>query len=179
MKQFLKQGSLDQLCGVYSVLNALRLLAPRKMNAEILQEVFDLLVDTLPSEQKLSVTLWQGIDFRAMKALVLATQEYFMEREDVPGFQCDRWPRPVPTEIEGFWQRIKEHTDHGGVAIIRIKERLDHWTVVHRVTPKQLHLADSSHLLSLNLSSCSLDPTKSGTYQIAVAQTLLLSRVEI
>ena len=154
-KRAYQQGDLDGLCGIYSVVNALRYLL--RLNEEHSRELFNTLVEALhqscPRPHKHLV--W-GIPFPKLKQLVEAAHTC----------QCLDWgqtfkARPLRLRREQrtlpqLWSALTQELRPTCVAVIGITGATDHWCVVYRVTPKTLWVLDSSGRTRIRRSRCTV-----------------------
>ncbi len=62
-----EQGALDSLCGIYSIVNAMRVI--RGLSNEESQELFTHIIRYLEDNRNLAVTLAQGISITVMGSI--------------------------------------------------------------------------------------------------------------
>lgn len=179
MTRPLRQGEMDELCGVYAILNAIRLLAPKAPVRDTEVEIFGLLVDKLSKKQPVSELLWDGVKFNDMEKLAGEAIKYSAKHLDCD-IQCRRLPRrPSPKTLDEYWEYVRIEVKKGAVAIIRLKKIHDHWTLVRNATPKRFSLFDSVELSHLDKSNCSLEKDAHVRHHIVAGQTLFLSNATV
>lgn len=135
-----KQGDLDGLCGIYSIINVIRLLRgpiPRNVS----ETLFEALVTVFDHRWGLKLAALEGINSHQLS--------YLIKTVAVPAFDLHyRKPfhsRPdTPQAVQ--WSQLNTWVNTGGCAIIGTEE---HWTVINKVTLGTLHLADSCQLRQL------------------------------
>src|SRR5688500_2123665 len=154
-RRVLRQGDLDGLCGIYSVVNALRHLL--QLNKEQSQELFERLVKALVQDSRRPHKLLiEGIFFRRLKQLAAAARRFRLADRDL-SFQVRtlRLRREERT-IARLWATLGQEVGPACVAIIRITGADNHWCVVYQVTPKTLRLLDSSGRSCIRHSRCTV-----------------------
>lgn len=159
----LRQGHLDGLCGIYSVLNAANHLCG--LTDEDRNRLFRQLVSLLEREDYLAKALYNGtykkhIDIISREAIVFLEDEYNIVIQVKRLFRDNK-----KININGFWAGLKQflnHQDEGDnykrVAIIRLGGEYEHWTCVYDVK-NSLQLIDSDGLKRINKSRCTLGHT--------------------
>lgn len=170
------QGDLDSLCGLYSVVNAVRLLVP-EIDPDRSISLFHVLAETLTIKRVTAYeTVSLGIEFPAICALVQAAQDY---SRDILGITIKS--RTVTLfrrrrRFDELWLRLKENSERNHVAILGLSGRHEHWTVAKKVTPKTIRLFDSDLMKVLVRSQCTIG--RSRPYQIDPDEVVLLGRAE-
>ena len=146
---------MDGLCGIYSVVNALRHLL--QLNKEQSQELFERLVKALVQDSRRPHKLLvEGILFKRLKQLAAAARRCRLADRDL-SFQVRtlRLRRDEQT-LAKLWATLDQEVGPACVAIIGITGADDHWCVVYRVTPKTLRLLDSSGRSCIRRSRCTV-----------------------
>jgi hypothetical protein len=172
-----KQGDLDSLCGLYSILNAVRLLCP-ELDLHESRTLFNVLGETLTKERITAhETVSLGLEIPTLRAMIGAARRYVSE---VLGVQLTSEPlqvnRHAPT-IDHVWTTLVTRLRGGHVAILGLSGRHDHWTVARRGTRKTLRLFDSDDMKVLLRSKCSILSDRF-PHQIDPEEITLLRRVE-
>lgn len=152
----LVQGDLDGLCGVYAILNALRVAhanrrsrvreasrEPPLIEGSLADEMFLALVRTIRGHSIDDPVVWGIGAARLWRLLRVAGR--WLERNH--GFAIDV-ERPFPPRRRPrratVLTRIQEHLqDEGTAAIVGSRWPWGHWTVVRKVGRTRLVLADS------------------------------------
>jgi hypothetical protein len=170
----LRQGDLDGLCGIYSVVNALRYLL--RLNKKQSQELFKRLVAALvqhsPHPHRLLV---EGILFKRLKQLAAAAQHFRLADRDL-SFQVRVLRlRRGEQSLSHLWAALDQEVGPACVAIIGITGADDHWCVVYRVTPKTLRLLDSAGRSCIRRSRCTIRTART-RYCLELSEILLIER---
>ncbi len=179
-KQFF-QGHLDGLCGIYAVVNAVRLLFPRALDDDKAEALFKQAL--LSIKRSLPQAVWDGTDKPEMRRMINAACMFVSKDTSFPGALDYRFPfrRGRFKRIDAFWEELDPMlAQDGRVAILGFGEPDPHWTLVHRTTEKQLVLADSSIYKTLSRRRVTLAATPRKTQWILDPQeTLLVTRTAL
>jgi hypothetical protein len=138
-----EQGDLDGLCGVYAVINAVRLAAypHRRLPTAECRGLFAALLAELAEEGRLRGFVTHGLGPRVLARLLRGSGRWLRKQHGLtlevhrPFAKRDE---PGPEEC---WRVLTEHLERPGTAAIVGSD--EHWTVIRAVTPKRLLLADS------------------------------------
>lgn len=170
-----RQGDLDSLCGLYSVLNATRLLCP-ELDLDGSRSLFRQLGETLTVKKVTAFeTVAWGIETPVVRALVESARTYVLEVLDVTLTVEPFSSRRRSLTISHLWKKLCVRLQEGCVAIIGISGHHNHWTVAHRATAKTIRLFDSDLMTALKRSRCSLRSTRV-PHQIDPDEIFLLRR---
>lgn len=166
-----QQGGLDSLCGLYSVVNAERII--NRSSDQEAQQLFDGLIDFLARRRLLSNLLVGGILHNQMLMIldrVVGNQR--ISRVDIP------W-RGMPTpDLGTFWRSMQSFLDgtRGRTIILGLQGYHEHWTVIESMTDRSIFLYDSSLIKRLPRSRCTTGYTwGKRKHQLLPAQTYFLS----
>lgn len=167
-----RQGSLDGLCGLYSIINAIKLMHGGQRIPS--KSIFKDSLRQLAEAHVLADIVVNGMQRITLSGVLkVAAQRVTLSRS---------WPfhgkkRPTLAEV---WSALEAHVceEEGRVAIIVFGgERWGHWTVVRAVTPRKLVLFDSRGRSHLNRAICTTgEPTKTRPVTIEAVSTCLLKR---
>ena len=144
------QGQLDGFCGVYSIINALRIVQghqfnhPRRLFLEILQ--------AMETRKKLSWLIEDGMSDRDMGFVY---REVIQRRFPITIFKP--FHRRTDIGLGAYWHEVQRFLSDGqGRAVNIVAEGLDwgHWTVVYRATPRAFHLLDSDAMRRIDRWKC-------------------------
>jgi hypothetical protein len=149
-----EQGALGSLCGIYSIVNAMRII--RGLNNDESKELFAQIVYYLENSKSFAVSLISGISVTVMGSIF----------KDVIG---DRMNRKQPNvKIGQFWTEMKRFLDEGRtqgkkrVILLSLGGEHDHWTIAHKITKKRIILFDSIGLRHLDRRNCTTREAPSG-----------------
>lgn len=165
-----QQGGLDSLCGLYSIVNAERVI--NRSSDESAQQLFDDIIHYLSRKRLLARLLIGGVIHKQM----------IMVLNDVVG---DRIPnvhvpwRGVPNpDLDAFWKSMRDFLDGtpGRAVILGLQGFHDHWTVIESITDRSIFLYDSSLIKRLPRSRCTtVYATWKRKHLLLPAQTYFLS----
>jgi hypothetical protein len=167
------QGDLDAYCGIYSIINAVRLMMP-DLSEENSVKVFVKILKNLEGRKKLSHVFANGITPKELSRILkgvmnngyrITAKQPFLHSKKLPS-------------VEDFAKTVKSFLqEEQGRAVIIDLESFDHWSVVKKITEREIHFFDSSQMKKLHLKRCT---TKEGTpgksHYIDPRQTFFLSR---
>ena len=165
-----QQGGLDSLCGLYSIVNAERII--NHSSDEETQQLFDNLIHYLSRRRLLAKFLIDGIIHSDMLIILDKVVGERISRVEVP------W-RGIPNpELTIFWKSMHHFLDGtpGRAIILGLQGYHDHWTVIETITNRSIKLYDSSLIKRLPRSSCTtVYATGKRKHLLLPAQTYFLS----
>ena len=173
-----RQGDLDGLCGIYSIVNAVRALCS-EVSTDDASWLFDHLVQNLPKiVANASVVIANGIDRGVEARLLLKAVRYVANEHDID-VGLRRLPKAVrrSVDIDGLWQAIANALSPTCVAILGLAGRHSHWTVAVAASPQQLRLYDSSDMSVLRRKHCTVGRAATRT-GISPAHVFLVRRLD-
>ncbi len=164
-----QQGGLDSLCGIYSLLNAEKVINNTKTEAS--QDLFNEIVAFLEEKKLLASILTDGM---LLKNLRLILNEVM--GKIIPQYNLPFYAHPNPSLGE-FWKEVEIFLNEPSRAvIISLSGVHDHWSTIKKITDKQIRLFDSDGLNYLNRRYCTTaESTIKRQHKIRSAQTLFLS----
>ena len=153
------QGELDGLCGVYSLINATRLITKRMSFADW-QLIFLKMLKLQLKQRKSANFLVYGInEVKIAKLLRQIFKPQF-------GISYSRpFQRRKQLELSDFWAKLEAYLHNGNnrcVIICYSTEHFSHWSVVQAISPNRLVLLDSSHRKYINRNACSTEEIDDG-----------------
>jgi len=169
-----QQGDLDGLCGVYSIVNALRYVF--HLRDEQCQTLFAKLVKALEQDCGcLHRTLLKGMHFPRLKRLADVVSKCHLQDRNVT-FQVRRLRlKRDQRSLPHLWAVLERELGPRCVAIVGVTGATDHWCVVYRVTAKTLWLLDSSGQTQIHRSRCTVR-TSAARYCLDPSEILLIER---
>src|SRR5215510_5927433 len=166
-----QQGGLDSLCGLYSIINAERIIN-RSSDADA-QQLFDGLVYFLSRRGLLSRLLIGGIIHTQMLMIL----DKVVGKQRISDVRVP-W-RGVPNpDLTTFWESMHVFLDGtpGRAIILGLQGYHDHWTVIESITDRSIFLYDSSLIKRLPRSRCTtVYATWRRKHLLLPAQTYFLS----
>jgi hypothetical protein len=165
-----QQGGLDSLCGLYSIINAERII--NNSSDEQAQRLFNDLIHYLSRKHLLANLLIGGV---IHKQMLLILDQVIGDR--IANVQIP-W-RGVPNpELTIFWKSLQWFLDGtlGRAIILGLQGFHDHWTVIESITERSIFLYDSALIKRLPRSRCTtVYATWKRKHLLLPAQTYFLS----
>lgn len=166
-----QQGGLDSLCGLYSIINAERVI--NRSSDEETQQLFDDLIHYLSRRGLLTKFLIGGIIHTEM--LVILNKVVGKKRISNVRIPWRGVPNP---DLTAFWKSMQNFLDGtpGRAIILGLQGYHDHWTVFESITNRSILLYDSSLIKRLPRSQCTtVYATWKRKHLLLPAQTYFLS----
>ncbi|MDP3281920.1 MAG: hypothetical protein U1D41_15760 [Nitrosomonas sp.] len=178
----IRQGSIDGLCGVYSVMNATEVVIGKfhydrrlKRKASQRRVLFKNLIGYLAKNGLLEETLICGFEDIDVKGgfidIAIKSVKKYQKRKlrKQIAFDTD------DVTLDQYWEKLTEHLSQPDSAvIISLSGRIKHWTCVRRITPNALILSDSSGIRQIARNLCSIDMESRDMYTLWPMLTYLL-----
>jgi len=170
-----QQGGLDSLCGLYSIINAERII--NHSSNEETQQLFDDLIHYLSRRGLLTKLLIGGI----VHAEMLVILNKVVGKKRILNVQIP-WRGILNPDLTAFWKSMQNFMDGSSVRaiILGLQGYHDHWTVIESITNRSIKLYDSASIQRLPRSSCTtVYATGKRKHVLLPAQTYFLSNEEI
>ena len=165
------QGALDGLCAVYSIVNAVRIIAD--IDDEQARELFKRILVYLERSKDLSRILTEGIGLTTIGGILQDVVNDSIRRRRMP------FKHHPKTTLDEFWAAMMDFLEAGSRRAILIGlggPLWDHWSIVHSITDKQIYFFDSHRLKRLNRSRCTTTrSTSSRPHVLSPTHTYCLS----
>jgi len=165
-----QQGGLDSLCGLYSIVNAERII--NNSSDEQAQRLFDDLIHYLSRKRLLANLLIGGVIHKQMLMILDQVVGDRISNVQIP------W-RGVPNpELTTFWKSMQWFLDGtpGRAIILGLQGFHDHWTVIESITDRFIFLYDSALIKRLRRPHCTtMYTTNIRKHLLFPAQTYFLS----
>lgn len=164
-----QQGGLDSLCGLYSMVNAERII--NHSSADQAQQLFDDMVHFLSRKRLLTRILLDGVIHSHM---ILVLEKVVNGR--IPNLEIPWRGQPRP-ELDPFWESMRAFLDGtpGRAIILGLNGHHDHWTVIHSISSKSVFLYDSDGFTRIPRSLCTTTKHRR-KHLLLPAQTYFLSK---
>jgi hypothetical protein len=168
------QGGLDYLCGLYAIINGLRLMAAaegRSLEDAHAERLFEAGVDFLDQEGKLAYAASHGISLGRWRRLAdrlcqvagrLLGSSVDVERPFLPH------SRPPAATV---WAAIEQALDRHRPVLVLLRGSYDHFTVVSELSSNRVMLFDSYHYRWIMRTACG---PQSRRHQLAAASISIL-----
>ena len=169
-----QQGGLDSLCGLYSIINAERIIN-RSSNDET-QQLFNDLVHFLSRRRLLSKVLIGGIIHTQMLMIL----EKVVGKQRISSVEVPWRGIPNP-DLTTFWNSMQSFLDGtpSRAIILGLEGYHEHWTVIESITDKSIILYDSALIKRLPRARCTtVYTTNVRKHLLLPAQTYFLSNEE-
>ncbi|AKI02263.1 hypothetical protein IMCC20628_03576 [Hoeflea sp. IMCC20628] len=179
-----QQGSLDGLCGIYSIVNSIGLIEPKGMDHEERVALFIYLTNLLDDGRGIGEIIHNGTGFRKLGELIDVASQRWTSKNDTENPSKNKKTisrrtamKRRPDDFDEFWSVLKEHVDldEGRTAILGLTGTHNHWSVVQKVTPNRIDLFDSNGLQHLDKRRCGLAVGGEIKHKLWSTQTFLLS----
>jgi len=168
-----RQGRLDGLCGVYTLINALRLLCPR-LDEDACERVFCALIKARARQATSPLAVISGgLSRRELLRLIGSWQRYAAEEFGIT-LTVNRL-KVSELSLRGIWRGLCRALDGKRVAIIGLDGTERHWTVAYAATERTLRVTDSSGLRAIFRSQCTVGRT-SLRYRLRPSEVLVVRR---
>jgi hypothetical protein len=168
-----RQGRLDGLCGLYALINALRLLCP-KLDEDACERVFCALIRARARQAASPLSVIHGGLSRRELLRLIGSWQRFTAREFGVTVTVSRLKVSEPT-LRGLWKGLGRALDGKSVAIVGLDGVERHWTVAHAATERTLRVTDSSGLRMIFRSQCTVGCT-SVRYQLRPSEVLVVKK---
>ena len=178
----IRQGSIDQLCGVYSVMNANEVVIGKfhydrklKLKASQRKTLFSDLIGQLAKHDMLETVLTCGI-------ADIDTNGGFIDIaiKSVKKYQKRKLRKQIAFDtddvtLEQYWEKLTEHLgQQDSAVIICLSGRIKHWTCVREITPNALILSDSSGIRRIARDRSAIETESRDMYTLWPNLTYLL-----
>lgn len=172
-----KQGSLDPLCGIYAIINAVQTAAPAPgLNRTECLELFGTIADAISESWNIARVVWGGVGRSGVGCGLRVADSWLQEKH---GWQL-RWQWPFYRSSETSWpvmlDRMAGHLIRPQTAVIvGVGGVLDHWTVVRTIDRKRVWLHDSDGHSYIMLRSAGSAADEGRRYQFWPTFLVLVS----
>lgn len=170
------QGSLDGLCGLYAVVNAVRSIAARRLTGLQEAELFRLLIARLGEEGLLEAAICNGIAVPILGLLIDSASMFLLHTEG-RGLSKELVTFETPQSLGVFWDVLSSHLEEFGPGsiILPLGGKYDHWTCVGTMKQKTMSLVDGEGFRRLNRKHCTLSAMETDRpYRLLPSRTYLL-----
>jgi hypothetical protein len=161
-----RQGELDGLCGIYAIINAIRLVIGRSshLTPEEWQKLYAVLIRAVDETVGAATAAVGGIEPKPLFELLKVAVRHMADEHDLKikvRHVLKRGDRPPFEKLAGLLKRRLERSDTA--ILISLNGHLDHWTVLRRVNHTTLTLFDSSGFARIALANCRTSYQRSTT----------------
>lgn len=155
----LQQGAFDNLCGLYSAINAIRLSlwVNKRISLHRPQRLFHWGIDQIEKEWGTSVTLHEGMDIAQWTWL---TDRIIRKAYKITGSRLQRvaikFGRKQP-DLDQIFLAISECAENREPVLIHISGAIEHYTILTGVSDLKIWLYDSHGRMWIRKDSCALE----------------------
>ena len=162
MKNFnpYQQGKLDNLCGIYAIINAIRwgnLKSPRvRFSFDECEALAQEMISCLESQDRLYTTLKEGLMIPDMSLLLKAATKWLLEKKDISQVIHKPFHSELKLPMSSIADKVNAHISMSkSAAVLVTAGDLEHWTVPIKISPTRLNFADSYGIPSIKVKDCS------------------------
>jgi hypothetical protein len=171
-----QQGTFSGLCGAHAIINALALLCP-ELTHEACRCLFRVVLRGQLEGRGASVaSLWKGCGPRKLRRLLRLAERHVQQVHGIP-VQAS-WLGANPKTLDALWNGLEAELQAGHLVIVGLSGIHRHWTVIRRITPDTLWLADSDGLSLLRRSRCTLR-LRAGRHRLDPREIVVLARSDL
>ena len=153
-----QQGQLDGLCGVYAIINAVRLaLGDRggQFAQEDWQELFSALLVEADEIVGTATIVSGGIDTRPLTKLLKLAVCHMADEHEVTLTVSRPFTSRERTSLHEVVERLAELTREPHAAVLlSLAGHMDHWSVLRKVGRRSLKLFDSDGHVLVRIAEC-------------------------
>jgi hypothetical protein len=156
----LQQGNLDGLCGIYSIINAIRLLC-KEIKREESFALFHFLIDKAKKRGNLNSVITQGLTPKKFKRLLKSALKW-LKREYAIKIDQQRYKHKKSNKftLKTAWRDFDKHLNQNTVILIGFTGKHNHYSVITGITAKTLVTFDSCKTQLIRKSQCSTGYTE-------------------
>lgn len=136
------QGRLDALCGLYALINAIRVVhaVAEPLSGQSCRSLFRTGAEVLAANKRTRAVICDGMTAGAQRRLLKAlTLHPILERRR-PLKLADAKEK---LKAEGIGQLVRSTVERGAVLLVSLEGRLSHHTVITGISAKKIILCDS------------------------------------
>lgn len=153
-----RQGQLDGLCGIYSIINAVRLVLGQKgktLSSDDWQSLFAALLYATDDSVGAASVASCGIDTKPFRKVLKSAVRHLREEHDIRIATRSLLPRHQRPNFPEFLGILRDTVAEPHQAVIvTVDGFLSHWTVVRAVTETSLLLFDSGGFDRITIANC-------------------------
>ena len=162
-----KQGALDGLCGVYSIVNSAKIV--HELTFDDSQELFKEIVAYLDQTKNLSKIITEGLNINVIGEILNNVARLNLKRE-MP-FKGQK-----KTGLPEFWSSMVNFLSPNRVVLLGLGGVHDHWSVIKDMSDIRINFFDSDGIKFINRKHCTTqDPDKKRIHQLFPTHTYFLS----
>lgn len=161
--QPLRQGELNGLCGLYSIINAVRLaLYPRQLRKPEIKLLFEAGLRVLSASKRLRYIVADGMYDDMWERMVAAVLVQLALKPGEQLILADLLAEAKVATTPEAHRAIRHALHQGTPTLLNIARAYGHWTVVGRHTRSRYYLFDSSAYHWIGVDNLELDDIDTG-----------------
>ena len=162
-----KQGKLDGLCGVYSIINSARII--HELTLAESEELFNEIISYLDCTKNLSKILTEGLNINVIGEVFNNVSELNINRKMPFSGQKE-------AGLPEFWSSMLNFLSRTNrVVLLALGGFHDHWSVIKDMSDKRINFFDSDGIKFLNREHCTTQaPDKKRIHQLFPTHTYFL-----
>ncbi|SHF08703.1 hypothetical protein SAMN02745157_1605 [Kaistia soli DSM 19436] len=153
-----RQGNLDTLCGLYAILNAIKLALGSEtstLSRRDWQRLFRKLLREADHRVGLVHATSHGVDAAPLRKLIAAADKHLAKRHGLRLIVERPFRASESVAFKTLERWLAEVLDERGSAVIvGLGGAFDHWTTAHRLTADYLCFYDSAGINRVRLDRC-------------------------
>lgn len=163
-----KQGALDALCGVYSIINSAKII--NGLNHEDSQGLFEDIICYLDQSRDLSKIIVEGLNINVIDEIMNNIESLNLNRKILFRGRTD-------IGLNEFWSSMQEFLEVSNrTVLISLSGVHNHWSVVKEISDKRITFYDSDGIKQINRIHCTTKASTSNRkHQILVNHSYFLS----
>lgn len=184
-----RQGELDGLCGIYAIINAMKLLAVSRSHAFSDYDgaiLFREMVKYLHNRNLMPNALWDGTSIQHVRDFLHTARRFMRKRYQLEIVHKALARKGEITRKDVFWRvldsalangpdyNFKHKTEHARVALLGLGWPQPHWTLAYGVSKKTIHLIDSGSHIRLSYARSTLGVSMPGKWMIEPEHTIVI-----
>ena len=170
-----RQGHLDGLCGIYAIINAIRVVLgdpSRHISTEAWQELYAVLMLAVDETVGAATAAGCGIETKPLLHLLSVAARHMADEHEIELTVTRLLKRRERPPLRKVLPRLARISEEPNTAIlVSFLGHLDHWTVLRRVSKTSIAFFDSSGFKRVVIANCRMTyerptPTETSTSSI-------------
>lgn len=178
-----QQGKLDNLCGIYAIINAIRwgnLKSPQvRFSFDECEALAQEMISCLEDRNRLYSAFKEGLTIPDMSVLLKASKTWLLKNKAIIQVIHKPFHSESNLPMISLTDRVNSHLlTSKSAAILVTTGELDHWTVPIKVDQIRLDFADSYGISNIEVKDCSCSTfsvPSSKKYKVIPSGLFLLS----
>ncbi len=184
------QGELDGLCGIYAIINAMKILAMSRgkdFTDSDGAKLFKDMVKYLDARNLMPQALWDGTSIQHVRDFLHSARRFMRKQYGLEIVHKVLARRGEITRKDVFWRvldaalsndpsyNFKHKTEHARVALIGLGHPQPHWTLAYGVSPRSINLIDSGSNIRLSYTRSTVGVSQPGKWMIEPEHTIVIA----